>query len=316
MEVNGAMRILIVDDDVVILEILEIFLASIEYDDVKFAQSGAEAMAMIASNPEPFECILLDINMPQMSGIELLSKIREIKTYEFVPVIMLTAMGDRAHITSAFAEGAWDYIVKPFEMFELEARIHSAGLRNAEVKRLVQTPNDQFRTIEFPSKLRGVGGDGEAGPQSGLVSGDAFGNCFNSIVKQSPSKLGVLTMIIDDFDGLARKLSPEVFERHLVDLARRLTLQFADIQGIISYQGEGVFMALSFGFEFVSATKLQNAIEKAAAEADAKTLASCGHRTQILVGRVLSRDLPENVEPIYMLEMARSHLLNRSTQFP
>lgn len=305
------MRILVVDDDVVILEILEIFLNSISYENLEFARSGAEAMEMIAKCPEPFECILLDINMPQMTGIQLLSSLRQIKTYEHVPVIMLTALGDRAHITDAFRAGAWDYIVKPFEMFELKARIHNAGLRNAELKRLLKTPSDTLRTLEFPAKLRCIEGSQGIVSDPGMVSREAFANCMATIVKESPARLGVLTMMIDNFDDLSRKLSAEQFDKYLLALAKQLTLEFLGMQGIISYQGEGVFMALSFVFSGLGSDTLQSGVARAVATADAAVLESLGHHTDFLVGKVMSKELPANVEPVHMLEIARSHLLSR-----
>lgn len=301
------------DDDVVILEILKIFLASINNEDVKFACSGREAMAVIAANPEPFECILLDINMPEMTGIELLAQIRQIKTYEFVPVIMLTAMGDRSYIRDAFSAGAWDYILKPFEMFELEARIQNAGIRNAEVQRLAGYPGDRRRMIEFPTKLRSVE-DAQGEPvHSAVVGADAFDNFYSSIVKQTPARLGVLTMIIDDFDMMTQRLSDEAFDVYLIELARQLTLEFSAMQSIISYQGEGVFMALSFAFDALGEDALKGAAGRAAVETDTHVDAISDHVTHLMVGRVLSSDLPENVEPSYMLEMARSHLLKPET---
>jgi DNA-binding response OmpR family regulator len=314
MEEVGAMPILIVDDDASILEIMEIFLNSIGCKDVVFASSGQQALAAIGRAPDPFEFILLDIKMPEMTGIELLLHIREMKTYEFVPVVMLTGVDDRTRITEAFNAGASDYIVKPFEMFELEARIQNAGGRNTDLKRLISGTDDAARTLRLSSNVRAIkdhlGNDASA-ERGSILSSDAFSNYCTSLIKQTRASLGVLTMLVDNFDDLSRKLSPEGFEVYLLELARQLTYEFTNLQSLISYQGEDVFMALSFAFDALGEAELKLAAERAITATDKVVFGSSGLSTQLQVGRVLSRDLPANVEPAYMLQVARSHLLHR-----
>ncbi|NNE52347.1 MAG: response regulator [Sulfitobacter sp.] len=303
------MRILIVDDDDVILEILEAFLESIDLQDVVLANSGAAALQAITETERPFECLLLDINMPQMTGIELIPHIRQVPGYGFAPIIMLTALDDRKHIAEAFVAGAWDYIVKPFEMYEIETRLHAAELRNAEMARLMRKPNEAPIELEMPVRafrsLEGPGSPDTIG-ESGLVVEDALENCLQRFRVGTGGDLGMLMIQIRDFDAFRQDLSQETVDRYLVELAGNLTRVFAEQQGIVSYQGEGAFVALSFAFRAGSGPGPGSAIERAVAETDLKILGT--GKTEILLGQVMSSELPNAVEPLYMLHAARSRL--------
>ena len=67
--------------------------------------------------------VVLDLMMPQMDGLEVCRRLRENVKTAFIPVLMLTAMGESATRTEAFLIGTDDYLVKPFEINELNARV-------------------------------------------------------------------------------------------------------------------------------------------------------------------------------------------------
>lgn len=113
-------RLLIVDDEQGIVDMMASYF-SCNYD-VLTAYSGIEALKRIAGQPD---LILLDINMPEMDGITLCQKIREFVT---CPILFLTARVESADKINGFQVGADDYIVKPFDLDELGARV-AAHLR-------------------------------------------------------------------------------------------------------------------------------------------------------------------------------------------
>jgi DNA-binding response OmpR family regulator len=308
------MRILAVDDDVVILEVLEHFLTSIDYPDRVMAASPAEALRAIEQSERQFDCILLDINMPGTTGIELIPQIRAYAGYEFTPVIMLTALDDRRHIAEAFVAGAWDYIVKPFELFELETRLHSAELRNNEMRRLLRWPDQAPADLELPLRTfhseRRPLSPTEIG-QSGLVGEEAFENCLQRIADRSARELGVLVMQIADYDHFRQSLPPNLAENYVKALACNLTSAFTRRQGIVSYQGEGTFVALSFVYAKGVEAGLRDAAREAVRETDAEILPDGARATEILLSEVLSHELPGEAEPLYMLNAARSQLESR-----
>lgn len=117
------MRILCVDDDPVILELLSEVLRVIGLTNIDFCLSVDEALAKVNAAQVPYDCFLFDIQMPDRDGIELVSLVRGMPDYARSPILMITAMSDRVHIDRAFAAGATDYITKPFELGEIHARL-------------------------------------------------------------------------------------------------------------------------------------------------------------------------------------------------
>lgn len=125
------MRILAVDDEPFIRELLPKFTAKAGYVDVETAASGKDALLSIAAATDEYECFLLDISMPEMNGIELCRHIRSLPGYARTPIIILTAMVDHDFIIRAFQAGATDYATKPFDLIELGTRLRTAQHSNA-----------------------------------------------------------------------------------------------------------------------------------------------------------------------------------------
>src|SRR5271169_1320217 len=117
-------KILIVDDEPQIRRVLRTTLTSQGYT-VAEARTGEEALELVRT--ERPDLILLDVNMPGMSGLETC---REIRSSSDTPIIMLTVRGSERDKVQALDAGADDYVVKPFGSEELMARIR-AGLRRS-----------------------------------------------------------------------------------------------------------------------------------------------------------------------------------------
>lgn len=112
-------RILVCDDEKDIVSALKIYLASEGYEVVE-AFNGEEALRRIGE--QEIHLVLMDIMMPQMDGITAMVKIREISN---VPVILLTAKGEDTDKVLGLTVGADDYVTKPFNPVELQARVKS-----------------------------------------------------------------------------------------------------------------------------------------------------------------------------------------------
>jgi len=112
--------VLLVDDDPDILDVLEITLSEDNYDISK-ARDGEEALKVIRSRP--FDLIILDHNMPKMTGREVCAEIKKDILLRHIPVLMVTGKGEVHDKVCGLEAGADDYIVKPFEPKELLARI-------------------------------------------------------------------------------------------------------------------------------------------------------------------------------------------------
>ncbi len=112
-------RILVVDDDTALAEMIGIVLRSEGFDPV-FCADGNEALAKFQSSRP--DLVLLDLMLPGKSGIEVCA---EIRTESGVPIIMLTAKSDATDVVHGLESGADDYVVKPFNPKELVARIRT-----------------------------------------------------------------------------------------------------------------------------------------------------------------------------------------------
>ena len=113
--------ILIVDDEPQIRSVISDLLCD-EYTPLE-AENGAEALA-VARQHRP-SIILMDISMPELNGIEACERLRQDPKTKHIPVIMLTAVGQRENRIRCFSSGADDFIVKPFDAEELLSRIGS-----------------------------------------------------------------------------------------------------------------------------------------------------------------------------------------------
>jgi DNA-binding response OmpR family regulator len=131
-------RILVVDDEPRYLHLLEANLLTEGYE-VSTAVDGERALEVFSANPT--DLILLDVMLPRMDGFSVCQRIREFST---VPVIMLTAKGEEQDRVRGLDVGADDYLVKPFSVMELLARVR-AVLRRAQV---TETGADRFFTHE------------------------------------------------------------------------------------------------------------------------------------------------------------------------
>jgi CHASE2 domain-containing sensor protein/class 3 adenylate cyclase len=118
---SSPFRILIVDDDPVNLQVLHNYL-SLENYAVTAASSGSEALELLKTQ-DPFDLILLDVMMPNLSGYEACAKIRELHLPNRLPIIMLTAKNQVSDLVTGFRYGANDYLTKPIAKDELLTRI-------------------------------------------------------------------------------------------------------------------------------------------------------------------------------------------------
>lgn len=118
-------RILVVDDEASIQKMLKEFLTEQDYD-VSTAASGNQALKMMTK--ESFSLVLCDIQMPDLDGIQTLSKIK--KTNKRLPVIMMSSLNSQERIKETVGKGATAFIIKPLNLLKTKELIHQV-LMNA-----------------------------------------------------------------------------------------------------------------------------------------------------------------------------------------
>jgi phosphoserine phosphatase RsbU/P len=129
------MKILVAEDDAVARKILAATLERLGWNVVTAKDGNAawELFETLKGNSAP-ELAVLDWMMPGLEGIEICRRLRSTPGFEFVYIILLTSRGDKEDLADGLAAGANDYIAKPFDPVELEARVR-VGVRMVSLQR-------------------------------------------------------------------------------------------------------------------------------------------------------------------------------------
>ncbi len=137
-------RLLVVDDDTDIRELLEFDLAQSGYD-VDTAKDGSEGLQKALSND--YDLILLDVMMPKINGFDVCKNVRDKKPD--IPILLLTAKGTITDKTTGFNSGADDYIVKPFDIQEVLLRVRVLLRRNSKNEQQTQNSKEILKVGVF-----------------------------------------------------------------------------------------------------------------------------------------------------------------------
>ncbi|WP_170788398.1 response regulator [Ruegeria lacuscaerulensis] len=248
------LRVLVVDDEPSILELLQAALAEFENCDISAASSATEALALIEATGTPFDCFLLDIQMPGINGIELLRRIRQMPEHADAPAIMLTAMSDRKHVEEAFLEGAFDYVTKPFDFFELRSRMNAAHLlmqerikarrSSASVQSLrAELDSTQQFSFDDPLSIDGL---------ERCLRYVEFDNYIEQLSRGCLYDSWVVAVKLQDADFRFDLNDFSAFRRAISDLGRSIEKTTKLSQAVFSYRGSGVFLVVVHGREAAS----------------------------------------------------------------
>jgi two-component system chemotaxis response regulator CheY len=115
------MKIITIDKSATMRRIIKNSLAAIGYTDVIEAANGQAGLHKIES--EAVACVITDWSMPGITGLELIRALRANPKFQALPILMVTALGQKEEIVQAIAAGANGYIVKPFEPDTLQTKL-------------------------------------------------------------------------------------------------------------------------------------------------------------------------------------------------
>ena len=147
--------VFVADDNPSILLGLDRALKARGYD-VRTATTGAAVLRLLNEAPHPPDLLLLDVMMPEMSGLDVLRALRRDDRWADVPVVLITATNDGALPVSALRDGAVDFLTKPFRLDELLARVDSHVTRNRELKRAREQARIRLEAIDLIRELNRV----------------------------------------------------------------------------------------------------------------------------------------------------------------
>jgi DNA-binding response OmpR family regulator len=256
------MKILAVDDDLFILELLQMMVARAGFTDVSTATSGEIALDMMNKGDAVFDCLLLDISMPGMNGIELCGLARSIPAYSKTPIIMLTAMADRDNIDRAFIAGATDYATKPFDIVELDARLNAA-------KAMVGNKKTDQNQSDFPHKKPSVLSEKvQIEGIDSLIGYDVFRNYLAQLSRAGLAGSQVIAVKINDIEIIYAKASADEFLYALTEVADAIGDSIKTNGYMMTYAGNGIFLVVSNKASMESSFEMEAEIQSFLDERD------------------------------------------------
>lgn len=258
------MKILAVDDDAFIRELLPMVLARAGFQDVTVAASGVAALELMGAAEPAFDCFLLDIHMPEMDGIELCTRVRLLPAYRKTPIIMLTAMTERRFVDAAFAAGATDYVTKPFETMELGVRVRNAeeliAARRAALETTDSTPlAPKLVPAADKPDLSEVQIDGI----SGLVDFPSLENYLKQLSRSGLLGSQIIAIKVENIERILGRASAEELTYALTDIAEAI----AD-----TLRGQGLLMANAGGGFFICASSTPHMIDSSDLEFEIQSI--------------------------------------------
>jgi two-component system cell cycle response regulator len=223
-------KILVVDDVSANVEILKIHLSD-EDHQVFEAQSGKQALQILhdsLQDPEhDIDLILLDVVMPVMSGLEVLAHIKKDAQLKNIPIILVTANADEKSVAEGLDLGAFDYIIKPYSLVILLARVRTA-LREKERQDLLE----KWATTD---------------PLTALFNRRHFFDLTLRELDRSNrlnSPLSFIMLDIDNFKQVNDQFGHLVGDLALVMLAKMLKQQLRSVDLCCRYGGEEFVLCL------------------------------------------------------------------------
>lgn len=238
------MKLLAVDDDPIFLDVLLTMLGTLGKDDVTIAQSGPEALNKLDLATEPFDCILLDIQMPGMSGVKLCRLVRNMPAYRRTPIVMITAMTGKRFIDDAFSAGATDYITKPLDAVDLKARLgmverllNERRIASALERKFDQRSDAVSIEVDFETAF----------PIPGFERGIDYLALENYLLMLGNKRMyatAALGISVQNAGVFFRKASASGFVNMLGDVACAITDVVKSEQMMIAYAGGGNFVAV------------------------------------------------------------------------
>ena len=240
------MRILVVDDEPVIVQVVTRFLTASTHHEPQSAFSAKTALEAISKAEEPFECFLVDIQMPKVDGIDLVRMIRETPGYANTPIIMLTAMREKRYLDRAFSAGATDYAGKPFDYDDLQRRLQDA-------QRLALAKDRRQNQPVVAGALDGMGsGEKEIALDDPIALPDItaavdyaeFENYARQLLRRQLFKATAIAFKIDEVDRLYHESTTAKFISRIRVAATAAEEVLLASGGILSYRGSGVFLCI------------------------------------------------------------------------
>ena len=258
------MKVLAVDDDTIVLELLQESLKIFGHTETTTASSAQMALGILKGGQTRIDCFVLDIQMPEMDGIELCKKIREMRLYARTPIIMLTAMSQTEYVERAFSAGATDYLTKPFNFLELAFRLRMAERLASEIRKVSDGQGELARmrrfmgtpampALDHPFEITGV---------DGAIGYTAFENYIMQLSKGSQFLSSIFAVEIADIQKIHATASASEYIHVLHSVAKAIASAMPGVGSLLAYRGSGVFVCVTNSRTSASANDIATSVDQ------------------------------------------------------
>src|SRR5690242_17666774 len=230
--------ILVVDDNQDNVEVLRVRLDSWGYE-THAATNGEEALAYVAESPP--DLILLDVMMPDITGIEVAQRIKRDRSLPFIPIIMQTALDSTEAKVEGLEAGADDYITKPIDFAELKARLRSM----LRIKRLQEELEEREKDLlEMNERLRFMSlTDGLTGLDNRRHLNERIDEMFQHAQRLN-EPFSIVMCDLDKFKSVNDTYGHQAGDEVLKQLADILKEEAREIDRVGRYGGEEFMLLL------------------------------------------------------------------------
>jgi two-component system, cell cycle response regulator len=288
-------RILVVDDHPDNIEIIDARLSSRGYR-IESASDGEEALEKVRQNPP--HLILLDVMMPVLDGFEVSRRIKRDTSLPFIPIILVTARGETEDKVEGLDAGADDYLTKPINFPELEARVRSM-LRIKKLQdeldrknRQLEEANQQLRLLSITDGLTGLYNHRHVHE----LLQEEHERC-----KRNGDPLAVAMLDLDRFKQLNDTHGHQTGDVVLADTARILRENAREVDMIGRYGGEEFIVILPEATEAAAvrfAERVREAVERHVFRSGDKEI------QMTVSGGVASASAPDLLQPDELIRRA------------
>ncbi|MDQ3069683.1 MAG: response regulator transcription factor [Acidobacteriota bacterium] len=233
---STAARILVVEDERHLADGLRFNLEA-EGHSVDVAETGERALEMLLAGGAPYALVLLDVMLPGMDGFAVVSALRTAK--QFVPVLILTALGRPEDVLKGFEAGADDYLPKTTELAILIARTNSLLRRSGWAKRTADQYTFAGRTIDFDTLELRV--EDRVLPLTLMEA-----NLLRYLIQHEGSAVSRRSMLGDVW-GLQEDTDTRAIDNFIVRLRRHLEADPAKPRHLLTVRGVGYRFVASPG---------------------------------------------------------------------
>lgn len=241
---TGQRRFLAIDDDPAFLLILVAMMEELGYGPILTARSAREGLEILARGGDPIDCVLLDIQMPEMDGIAACRRIRAMPRHRDTPIVMITTMKARRFVEAAFDAGATDYLTKPLDRIELQARLgmverllaerEQARMLAAEMNSIAGAPWLQF---DFADAI-------ELRDSDSVIDYRALQNYVLTLNRLKLFACGAVGFCLVGASRAFSRLDRLAFHDYLCDVGDAIAAALKEHRFKLAYAGGGVFVAV------------------------------------------------------------------------